>query len=105
MDRRRRRRAAHTSHKRNADLHTFSPRELGELIPDYITECLQRGICELRIIHGRDRACYAAPSTPAWRDPRVVAFQLADESGGGWGATLVRRGLSPRTALRPYFAS
>lgn len=73
------------------DLHTFSPRELGELIPDYITECLQRGICELRIIHGKGQGVLRRTvHSLLQRDPRVVAFQLADESGGGWGATLVR---------------
>ncbi len=73
------------------DLHTFSPRELGELIPDYITECLQRGICELRIIHGKGQGVLRRTvHSLLQRDPRVAAFQLADESGGGWGATLVR---------------
>jgi DNA-nicking Smr family endonuclease len=72
------------------DLHTFSPREVKELIPDYIAECLSRGIFELRIIHGKGtgalrRSVHALLS----RDSRVSSFHLADESGGGWGATLV----------------
>lgn len=73
------------------DLHTFSPRELGDLIPDYITECLRRGIGELRIIHGKGQGVLRRTvHSLLQRDPRVAAFQLADESGGGWGATLVR---------------
>lgn len=77
------------------DLHTFSPRELGELIPDYLTECLQRGITELRIIHGKGQGVLRRTvHSILQRDPRVLTFQLADESGGGWGATLVR--LRPR---------
>lgn len=72
------------------DLHTFSPRELRDLIPDYIAECRAAGIFELRIIHGKGtgqlrRSVHALLS----RDPRVAGFRLADESGGGWGATLV----------------
>jgi DNA-nicking Smr family endonuclease len=72
------------------DLHTFSPREVKELIPDYLTECLARGILQLRIIHGKGagvlrRSVHAILS----RDPRVESFHLADESGGGWGATLL----------------
>lgn len=72
------------------DLHTFSPRELGELIPDYITECLLRGIRELRIIHGKGQGVLRRTvHSLLQRDPRVASFHLADESGGGWGATLV----------------
>jgi dsDNA-specific endonuclease/ATPase MutS2 len=72
------------------DLHTFSPRDVKELVPDYIAECLSRGIFELRIVHGKGtgtlrRSVHALLS----RDPRVKSFRLADESGGGWGATLV----------------
>ncbi len=72
------------------DLHTFSPREVKELVPDYITECLAQNIFALRIVHGKGlgvlrRSVHAILS----RDPRVESFHLADESGGGWGATLV----------------
>ena len=72
------------------DLHTFSPRELGELIPDYITECLARGIRELRIIHGKGQGVLRrSVHSLLRRDPRVAAFHLADADGGGRGATLV----------------
>lgn len=72
------------------DLHTFAPREVKELLPDYITECLARGIFELRIIHGKGtgtlrKLVHGLLS----RDARVATYRLADESAGGWGATLV----------------
>ena len=35
------------------DLHTFKPSEVKDLVPDYIEECLSRGIHDLRIIHGK----------------------------------------------------
>lgn len=73
------------------DLHTFSPRELGTLIPDYISECLLRRIYELRIIHGKGQGVLRRTvHSLLERDPRVAAFQLADADGGGWGATRVR---------------
>lgn len=73
------------------DLHTFSPRELKDLIPDYITACLEKEIFELRIIHGKGQgALRRSVQALLSRDTRVVEFRLADESGGGWGATLVR---------------
>ena len=70
------------------DLHTFSPRDLRTLILDYLGECLERGIFELRIIHGKGQGVLRRTvHSLLQRDPRVAAFQLADESGGGWGAT------------------
>ncbi len=35
------------------DLHTFSPKDVKDLVPEYIGECLRRGITEIRIIHGK----------------------------------------------------
>lgn len=71
------------------DLHTFSPKDLRTLIPDYIGECIERGIYDVRIVHGKGtgslrRSVHALLE----RDPRVLRFQLADGSAGGWGATL-----------------
>ena len=73
------------------DLHVFSPRELGELIPAYLAECIKKGIYDVRIIHGKGqgnvrRSVHAILA----RLSEVQDFRLADEAGGGWGATLVR---------------
>jgi DNA-nicking Smr family endonuclease len=73
------------------DLHTFRPVEVKHLIPDYLAECRKRGILDVRIIHGKgtgvlQRSVYAILS----RLPEVVAFRIAGEEAGGWGATLVR---------------
>ena len=35
------------------DLHTFHPREVKELVPDYLQECRRRGILSVRIVHGK----------------------------------------------------
>jgi DNA-nicking Smr family endonuclease len=72
------------------DLHTFHPRDVKELVPDYLAECRERGILEVRIIHGKGtgalrRTVHALLS----RLPEVVSFGLAMEDAGGWGATLV----------------
>jgi dsDNA-specific endonuclease/ATPase MutS2 len=35
------------------DLHLFQPSDVGTLIDEYIDACLEKGICEIRIIHGK----------------------------------------------------
>jgi len=72
------------------DLHTFSPKDLKTLVPDYLDECLARGITEVRIVHGKGvghlrRSVHALLE----RHPAVVRFALAPPGRGSWGATLV----------------
>jgi DNA-nicking Smr family endonuclease len=72
------------------DLHSFQPGEVKALVPDYLAECRERGILEVRIIHGKGtgalrRTVHAILS----RLPEVDSFRLAMEDAGGWGATLV----------------
>ncbi len=35
------------------DLHAFSPKEIPSVVEEYIAQCIQAGIYEVRIIHGR----------------------------------------------------
>ena len=72
------------------DLHAFAPKDCKTLIPDYLALCAERGIFEVRIIHGKghgilQRTVHAILG----RLPMVARYGLADGSGGGWGATLV----------------
>jgi DNA-nicking Smr family endonuclease len=72
------------------DLHNFQPREVKELVPDYLAACLERKIFQVRIIHGKGigqlkrtvRAILA-------RHPEVVSFADDYSQFGGWGATMV----------------
>lgn len=82
------------------DLHTFSPRDVHALVPDYLAECRARGVLAVRLVHGKGtgtlrRHVHAILA----RLPEVAAFRLADETGGGWGATLVE--LRPVEGPRP----
>jgi DNA-nicking Smr family endonuclease len=84
------------------DLHTFDPREVKHLVPDYLAECRARGILSVRIIHGKGTgALRRAVLSVLGRLPEVAAFRTASEDAGGWGATLVElRPASGRTGSR-----
>jgi DNA-nicking Smr family endonuclease len=72
------------------DLHTFSPREVGELVPAYLAACRTRGILRVRIIHGKGTGTLRrSVQAILERTAGVQSFRPADEGGGGWGATLV----------------
>jgi DNA-nicking Smr family endonuclease len=72
------------------DLHTFAPREVKELLPEYLRACQARGILQVRIVHGKGTgALRRQVHAVLGRLPEVASFALAGEAGGGWGATLV----------------
>ncbi|MCX8159568.1 MAG: Smr/MutS family protein [Candidatus Saccharicenans sp.] len=72
------------------DLHTFQPKEVAELLDDYIEECLNRGLYDLRIIHGKGTGTLRAIVHGVLKKhPAVLNFREADLTAGGWGATEV----------------
>ena len=72
------------------DLHAFDPREVKDLVPDYLALCRQKSILEVRIIHGKGTgALRETVHAILRRMPEVASFRLADETAGGWGATIV----------------
>jgi DNA-nicking Smr family endonuclease len=73
------------------DLHTFAPREVKDLVPDYLAACQARGILSVRIIHGKGvgnlrRTVHAILQ----KQSAVISFTLDHPQFGGWGATLVK---------------
>ncbi len=72
------------------DLHTFSPKDVKDLVPEYIGECVRRGVTDLRIIHGKGTGTLKAiVHSLLEKDPRVASFSDAGTGAGGWGATKV----------------
>jgi DNA-nicking Smr family endonuclease len=72
------------------DLHTFDPSQVRELLPDYIAACREKGIFEIRIIHGKGTGVLRKTvHSILGKLTGIASFRLAGEDGGGWGATIV----------------
>ena len=73
------------------DLHAFHPRQIPEIVADYLDEAAARGFREVRLIHGkgigfqRERVRQVLSA-----HPRVDWFEDAPVERGHWGATLVQ---------------
>ena len=72
------------------DLHTFDPRDINDLVPDYLAACQEHGVFQVRIIHGKGignlrRTVHSILS----KHSQVVSFSLDHPQFGGWGATIV----------------
>jgi dsDNA-specific endonuclease/ATPase MutS2 len=72
------------------DLHTFRPRDIPNLIEDYIAECVRAGFASVRIIHGKGTGAQKKRVQELLRrNPLVLSFADAPIEAGGWGATIV----------------
>jgi DNA-nicking Smr family endonuclease len=72
------------------DLHTFHPKDVKDLVPEYLRECRSKGIFHVRIIHGKGTGTLRKiVHSLLEKDPHVLHFQTALCDGGNWGATEV----------------
>ncbi len=72
------------------DLHIFSPKDVKDLVPAYLAECRKRGILQVRIIHGKGVGTLRELVRSVLEKlPEVESYRTADETAGGWGATIV----------------
>lgn len=86
------------------DLHAFRASEVKELLPDYFEACLEKGILEVRVIHGKGTgALRELVHAQLRKSPFVESFALCDQTGGGWGATRakLRKPGAARGGARP----
>ena len=72
------------------DLHSFGPRDIPDVVNDYLDACQARGLEEVRLIHGRGKGVQRAVVRRVLASmPEVVSFSDAPPEAGGWGATVV----------------
>jgi DNA-nicking Smr family endonuclease len=72
------------------DLHTFRPRDVKTVVPEYLEACRERNILRVRIIHGKGIGALRETVHAILRRLDYVSeFHQADETEGHWGATIV----------------
>ena len=73
------------------DLHTFEPKDVKDLVETYIDECLERGITEVRIIHGKGTGTLRRAVRVFLGDhPLVSSYDPGGAREGGEGVTIAR---------------
>jgi len=70
------------------DLHVFDPSDVGDLVPEYLRVCREKGILRVRVIHGKGtgqlrRSVHAILDRIGW----VVRYETAKDASS-WGATI-----------------
>ena len=72
------------------DLHTFRPSEAASVVDEYLRACVEKGMYEVRIIHGKGKGVLLNNvHALLQKHPAVADFSL-DSGPSGWGATTVR---------------
>jgi len=72
------------------DLHTFCPRDIPDVVKEYLNECIRLGYKEVRIIHGKGKGHQRAiVQNILAKIPYVKNFKDAPYDRGGFGATIV----------------
>ena len=71
------------------DLHAFQPKEAASVVDEYLRACLEKGILEVKVIHGKGKGVLLRTVHSLLENhPLVQGFKL-DTAWSGWGATIV----------------
>lgn len=72
------------------DLHPFAPKDIPSVVEEYLEQCCQAGLNEVRIIHGRGTGVQRKiVRSILAKHPAVISFRDAPPEAGGWGATVI----------------
>jgi len=75
------------------DLHPFQPRDIPSVIEEYLQQCIDAGILEARLIHGKGKGVQRdIVRSLLEKHPAVASFHDAPAEAGSWGATVVTLG-------------
>jgi DNA-nicking Smr family endonuclease len=70
------------------DLHAFQPSDVGDLVPEYLRACHEKGIRRVRIVHGKGTGTLRrSVHVLLDRSPLVARYETAKDASG-WGATI-----------------
>jgi len=73
------------------DLHSIQPREVKAVVVEYLQQAHDKGFKSVRLIHGKGIGVQREIVRSILAETEfVVDWITAPESGGGWGATIVR---------------
>ena len=72
------------------DLHVFDPRDVKDLVPEYLRVCRTKDLLRVRIIHGKGKGVLRRTVHRILEGiPYVLDYRLAGEDASSWGATIV----------------
>lgn len=73
------------------DLHSFAPREVKNVVQNYLLEANKKGFKIVRIIHGKGIGVQREIVRKVLTETDFVkSFKTGDEFSGSWGATIVK---------------
>jgi DNA-nicking Smr family endonuclease len=71
------------------DLHAFDPKEVASVVDEYLKACVEKGIYEVKIIHGKGKGVLRRTVHALLeKHPLVQDFKL-DKGPSTWGASIV----------------
>ena len=71
------------------DLHAFAPRDVKNVVQNYLKEAKNKGFKIVRIIHGKGIGVQREMVRKVLAETDFVkSFKTADEFSGSWGATI-----------------
>jgi DNA-nicking Smr family endonuclease len=74
------------------DLHTFQPREIADLLEEYIYQALLKGYREVRIIHGRGIGVQRQiVHSFLSKHPQVISFRDATDRGSTFALLILEK--------------
>ena len=77
------------------DLHMFAPKDAASVVDEYLRACFEKGIYEVRIIHGKGKGVLRRTVHAILeKHPLVLDFRL-DAGPSSWGASIVHLKSNP----------